>query len=107
MTLGVVALTTVAFNAVAGDALLSPRAVGNEIKRVSGTNNDPNLAVTDHYAVISPRAAGNRTAAAGVNNELNPVLACRNMTASPKAIQACAMTPGMPGCKAEVAAATP
>ena len=105
MVLGVAAVAT-AFNAFAGDAVLSPRAAGNEIRHVAGLNNDVNL-LTDHYSVVTPRLAGATTGVAGVSTEINPVLACRNMTASAKAIQACAMTPGMPGCKTETASAKP
>ena len=107
MTFGVAVIAATAFNAVAGDAFLSPRAAGNEVKRVAGVNGDVNL-LTDHYSmIVSPRAAGAPAAVAGVNAEINPVLACRSMTASPRAIQTCAMTPGMPGCKAETPAANP
>ena len=42
LTIGAVALTAITINATASDALLSPRAAGNQIKHVSGTNNDVN-----------------------------------------------------------------
>src|SRR6185437_3781706 len=97
MTLGVAALTTITFNVVASDALLSPRAAGNQVKHISGVSADANLVSVDHYTVIAaPRAASNQiTRTAGTNNELNPAMACTKMTASPKMIQACAATPGM------------
>jgi hypothetical protein len=107
MTLGVAAVATMALNAFADDALLSPRAAGNQVKYVAGVNNDVNL-LTDHYTMtMAPRAAGGVASIAGTSSEVNPVLACRNMIASPRAIQICAMTPGMPGCKTETAAANP
>jgi hypothetical protein len=100
MTLGVAALTTITFNAIAGDALLSPRAAGNQISRVAGVNNDANLVSADHYTV-SPRVAGNQIAkVAGTNNGATAVT-CNNMAGTPKAIAACAEHPGasMPCCK--------
>jgi hypothetical protein len=106
MTLGAATLTAFTFNAVASDALLSPRGGTVQIKHVAGVNNDVNLVNTTAITVV-PRALGDQSRAAGVNNEINPVAGCRNMTASPKLIQACAATPGMPGCKAEVADAKP
>jgi len=107
MTLGVTAVATMALNVFADDALLSPRAAGNQVKHVAGVNNDVNL-LTDHYTMtVSPRTAGDLASVAGISSEVNPVLACRNMIASPRAIQICTMTPGMPGCKTEAAAANP
>jgi len=102
MTLGVAALTTITFNTIAGDVLLSPRAAGNQIHRTAGVNADANLVAADHYTVIvSPRATGNAsTKVAGTGSEVNPVLACTKMTASPKMIQACAESGTMAGCKA-------
>ena len=98
LTIGAVALTAITINATANDALLSPRAAGNQIKYVSGTNNDVNLVNTTGIT-LSPRAAANQIAkVAGTNNDVNPALACaKNMTgSSPKAIQACASNPLAP-----------
>jgi hypothetical protein len=100
-TIGAAALAAITLNANAGDALLSPRATGNEIKHFAGTYNDPNLVDTTGIVIVSPRAAGAQTAAvAGTNTETTPAMACaKNMTGSPKAIQACVDHPGtMPGC---------
>ena len=100
ITLGAAAFAAITINASASDALLSPRAAGNQIKHVSGTNNDPNLVNTTGITV-SPRAAGNQTVTvAGQSNEVNPAIACaKNMTASPKQIQACIESGTMAGCK--------
>jgi len=99
MTFAVVAVAATTFTAAAGDNFLSPRATGNEVKRVDGVNNDVNL-LTDHFTMImTPRAAGSPGAVGGTSTEVTPVLGCRSMTASPRLIQVCAMTPGMPACK--------
>ena len=106
-TLGVAALTAITFNT--NGALLSPRAMGNQIKIVSGTANDPDLVAVDQGLALPPRATGNEIATtAGTNSSLNPTLACRNMTASPKAIQACIESGTMSGCNtATVATVAP
>ena len=44
LTLGAAAFAAITINATASDALLSPRAAGNQIQHVSGTANDVNLA---------------------------------------------------------------
>ena len=103
ITIGAATLTAITMSALADNgALLSPRAQGNQIKHVSGTYNDPDLVAVDQGLVPPPRAAGNEIkTVAGVANDVNPVIACvKNMTASPKAIQACTEQPGtMPNCK--------
>jgi hypothetical protein len=106
LTLGAAAFAAVTINATASDALLSPRAAGNQIKQVSGTNNDPNLLAANNNvspsgALLSPRAAGNQIrSVASTSNDVNPAMACaRNMTASPKAVQACVESGTMSGCK--------
>ena len=100
ITLGAAAFTAIAINATASDAMLSPRAAGNQIQQVTGTATDVNL-VTASAATISPRAAGNQIkTVAGTSNDVNSGLACaKNMTASPKAIQACIESGTMSGCK--------
>ena len=96
MTLGVAALTTITFNAIASDALLSPRAAGNQITRVAGVNNDANLVKLDVYATVAPRAVGNQIAkVAGTNNGATAAT-CSKMAGTPKAIAACAEHPGAP-----------
>jgi hypothetical protein len=100
ITLGAAAFAAITINATASDALLSPRAAANQIQHVSGTANDVNLVNTTGITV-SPRAAGNQIATvAGQLNEVNPSIACaKNMTASPKAVQACIESGTMSGCK--------
>jgi hypothetical protein len=96
-TIGAAALAAITFNVNAGTALLSPRAAGNQIQAASGiTAAQPAPAVQS----VSPRTLGNQTlTAASVANDVNPVMECHKMTASPKAIQACAANPaGMSGC---------
>ena len=75
--LGAAALATITLNVNAGNALLAPRALGNQT-----------------------------VAVASVANDVNPTIACRNMMSSPKAIQACAVnsTAAMPCCAKSVAA---
>ena len=100
ITLGAAAFAAIAINATASDALLSPRAAGNQIKQVAGMANDVNtVAITT--ATISPRATGNQIKTVpGVANDVDPALACaRNMIASPKGVQACLESGTMSGCK--------
>ena len=105
-TIGAVALTAITINATASDALLSPRAAGNQIKHVSGTANDVNT-VAANTATISPRAAGNQIkTVAGTNNDVNPALACaKNMNGTPKTVAECASHTTMPGCNPVTVAA--
>lgn len=106
VTLGAVAAATLALSLNTSAALLSPRATGNQIIRIAGTNNDPNLVAfgltPTEYA--APRLAGNEAATtSGVETAVNPSTLCsRNMTASPKAVQACAanLSAAMPCCAA-------
>ena len=111
LTLGAVALTAITFNASAYDLALSPRAAANQIKHVSGINNDANLIKANTAVALSPRAAANQiNTVTGTNNDPNVATACRNMMtgSSPKAIQACEANPAMPGCNSTVtASATP
>lgn len=105
ITLSVVAVAAITLNLNASAALLSPRAAGNEIVHTVGTNNGVNLVglglTSTEYA--APRLAGNRVVtAAGTSSAVNPSTLCStSMTASPKAIQACAANPSvpMPCCK--------
>jgi hypothetical protein len=97
MTISAAALAAITFNVNAGTALLSPRDTGNQIKVAPGV-----AAVQPAPAdqSVSPRVLGNQTTTlASVANDVNPVMECHKMTASPKAIQACAANPaGMSGC---------
>jgi hypothetical protein len=100
ITLGAVTVAAITLNLNASAALLSPRAAGSEIIRTAGTNNDVNLVAlgltSTEYA--SPRLAGNKVVtAASTSSAVNPSTLCsQNMTASPKAIQACAANPLAP-----------
>jgi hypothetical protein len=99
ITLGAAAFAAITINATASDALLSPRAAGNQIQHVSGTANDMNLVNTTGITV-SPRVTGNQIATvAGQSSEVNPAIACaKTMNGSPRAIQACVEHTTMPGC---------
>jgi hypothetical protein len=103
-TIGVAVLTTITISAIASDIALSPRAAANQIKTVPGTTVAQAAPATS--IALSPRAAANQsTTVTGVANDVNPALACRNtMTGSPKAVEACASNPAMPGCQAAVTA---
>jgi hypothetical protein len=97
MTIGLVALAAITINVNASDVLLSPRVAGNQIKVAPGvTAAQPAPAVQS----VSPRALDNQTlTVASVANDVNPVMDCHKMIASPKAIQACAERPtAMSGC---------
>jgi hypothetical protein len=96
MTLGVAALTTMTFNAIASDAFLSPRAAGNQITRVAGVNSDANPVKLDVYATTAPRTAGNQVVkVAGTNNGATAAT-CSNMAGTPKVIAECASHPSAP-----------
>lgn len=104
ISLAVAIVAAVGLGASASGALLSPRAAGNAIIHTADKNNDVNLVAagltSNEYA--APRLAGNNVATApGVNTTVNPSTLCSaRMTASPKAIQACAALPSqsMPCC---------
>jgi hypothetical protein len=97
-------VTAFTFTSFATDALLSPRAAGNQIKVVNSSVETPSVTVTyvtpASPALLSPRAQASQiTIVKGVVNERNPYLECRNtMTGSPKAVGACSEHPAMPGC---------
>ena len=100
LTLGAAAFAAITINATASDALLSPRAAGNQIQQVSGTASAANLA-TASTATISPRAAGNQiVTVAGQSNEVNPAVACaKNMNGTPRSVAECTSHTSMPACK--------
>jgi hypothetical protein len=106
LTLGAAALTAMTINATAADTLLSPRAVGNQIKQVSGTANDVNTVIVN-TATVSPRAAGNQlTTVAGTSNDVNPAIACaKNMNGTPRAVAECVSHTTMPSCNPMTVAA--
>jgi hypothetical protein len=95
-TIGAAALAAITFNVNAGTTLLSPRAAGNQIKTAPGIA----AAQSANTVTVSPRALGNQTlTVASVANDVNPVMECHKMIATPKAIQACADHPtAMSGC---------
>jgi hypothetical protein len=95
--IGAAALAAITLNINAGTTLLSPRAQGAQTKVVPGvTAAQPAPAAQS----VSPRALGNQvTTVASAANDVNPVMECHKMIASPKAIQSCAANPaGMSGC---------
>jgi len=97
-TIGAAALAAITLNVNAGTAtLLSPRDAGNQIKVAPGVTAVQPAPVVQS---VSPRALDNQPlTVASVANDANPVMECHKMTASPKAIQACAANPaGMSGC---------
>src|ERR1019366_3816601 len=100
ITLGAAAFAAITLNASASDALLSPRAAGNQIQQISGTTGTANL-VSPSTATISPRAAGNQIATvAGQSNDVNPAVACaKNMNGTPRSVAECTSHTTMPACK--------
>lgn len=96
-------VTTLTLTSLATEPLLSPRAAGNQIKRI--TNSADAQFTTVSYVetgspLLSPRAAGNQIMVlTGVNDDYNPSLTCRNnMIASPRAVTECSSHTTMPGC---------
>lgn len=83
-----------AFNTFAGDAFLSPRAKDNQIKVVRNSTETQAAVVASTAStspiLLSPRAANNQLkTVSGTVNERNPYLEFgKNMTGSPKAVQA-------------------
>jgi hypothetical protein len=104
LSIGVATLTAITINAGAYDIALSPRAAANQVKTVPGTTVVQAAPATG--IALSPRAAANRIQTVPtVANDVNPAMNCRhNMTASPKAIQACEANPAMPCCRAAATA---
>ena len=105
LSIGVATLTAITINAGAYDIALSPRAAASQIKTVPGTTVAQAAPATG--IALSPHAAANQnTTVAGIANDRNPALECRNtMTGSPKAVQACSDNSAMPGCRTAVAVA--
>jgi hypothetical protein len=86
------------FTSFAADALLSPRAQGNQIKTVIGvTASQPTPA---DIVALTPRAQANQIKiVTGAANDSNPALACRNgMGGSPKVVAECSAHTTMPDC---------
>jgi hypothetical protein len=97
------ALAAMTSSAWAGEALLSPRAAGNQI-RVAVDTSAP--AITVAYvarptAWLSPRAAGNQIkVVSGAVADTNPAAVCRaTMNGTPKAVTECSSHANMPGCQ--------
>ena len=61
ITIGAAALAAITINVNASDALLSPRAAGNQIKVVSGSVETPVITV-DYVTSVSPALLSPRTA---------------------------------------------
>ena len=98
--LGIASLTAITLN-VNADTLLSPRATGNRIASLAQASGDRQASAAQ---LVSPRALGSQsTVVSGVINETTPISQCLKMTASPKAIQACATNPSGMACKTVVA----
>jgi|SRR5450631_3627859 hypothetical protein len=92
------AIAAFTFTSFAADALLSPRAAGNQIKVVPGiTAAQPAPA---SVSLLTPRAGDSQIKSiAGVVNDSNPALACRNsMNGTPKMVAECNSHTTMPGC---------
>jgi hypothetical protein len=98
--IGAVAFAAITININASDALLSPRAAGNQISKVYSVNADPNLLAARQSASLTPRASGNQiTRFDGVNNDANAATACaKSMSGSPKAVAECTSHTTMPTC---------
>ncbi len=101
------AITTLSLSSFATDALLTPRAQGNQPRLASVAT----PAVTVSYAapattaLLTPRAAGNQSRMiAGTASDSNPALACRsNMPGTPRVVAECSQHTTMPGCAKVIA----
>ena len=104
--IGAVAFAAITININASDALLSPRAAGNQITKVYSANADPNLLAASQSASLTPRSAGNQiTRSAGVNTDANAATACaKSMNGSPKAVSECTSHTTMPSCNSTAVA---
>ena len=100
ITLGAVAFAVITINATAGNAYLSPRAAGNQIKQVSSTASDVN-AVAVNTAAVSPRTASNQIkTVAGQSSDVNASVACaKTMNGTPRAVAECTSHTTMPACQ--------
>jgi hypothetical protein len=102
LVLGAV-ITTLAGSTFAADALLSPRARGNQIKVVAATGASAvtTVAYVDSVTPLSPRLqAAQPKIVKGLNHDRNPALEClRTMNGTPKAVGACLQSTTMPGCR--------
>jgi hypothetical protein len=92
------------FTSFAADALLTPRAAGNQPRAAGSPAVTPVIAVgyvDSTPALLLPRAEGNQIKIVkGVASDRNPALECRsNMNGSPKAVAACSQSVTMPGCQ--------
>jgi hypothetical protein len=67
-----IALTALAINASASDALLSPRARDNQAKAATPSTVDPNLTAGTHGVSVSARAAGLQAKSTVATEVLNP-----------------------------------
>ena len=99
LLLGTVVLA-LAGTTFATDALLTPRAQGNQIKVVVST---PTSAVAVDYVKATPVApryqADQIKVVKGIASDRNAALEClQNMKGSPKAVIACSQSATMPGC---------
>jgi hypothetical protein len=87
----------------ATDALLTPRAKGNQIKVVAP--DAESTAIPMNYVASNPTASPRVNAAQikvvkGVSADKNPALECvQNMQGTPKAVTACSQSVTMPGCQ--------
>ncbi|HEU5395704.1 MAG TPA: hypothetical protein VFV81_00955 [Verrucomicrobiae bacterium] len=82
-------------NLYAGDAYLPPRAAGNEIKHVAGTNADPNRVSVNLGKVAAPRTLG-VPARTIIGLSHGTAVTCSGMKGSPRAVAECASHPRAP-----------
>ena len=95
LTFASLALVAFTLNVSANDALLSPRAAGNQIRTVAGTDTSPNTVTQSVNITVSPRSLDNQIhTAKGVSNDANALVCSQRMLASPKAVGECASHPG-------------
>jgi hypothetical protein len=92
-----------AISTFATDALLTPRAKGNQIKVIASA--PEGTAIPMNYVASTPTASPRVNAAQikvvkGVLADQNPALEClQNMQGTPRAVTACSQSVTMPGCQ--------
>lgn len=74
LTFASLVLAAATLNLSAGETLLSPRAQGNQIKTVSGTDNSPNTVTQNQTVTASPRTLDKQSKATkGMDSSPNTI----------------------------------
>jgi hypothetical protein len=101
-------VATLASSSFAAEALLSPRAAGNQIKTATAPAEASTITIAyvdSSAALLSPRAAGNQIKSVqGIARDVNAAAVCREtMNGTPRAVAECSSHATMPGCTPVIA----